>query len=321
MNVRAPTLDGLWSSFQNVTMKQCPECGAQYEESVSFCSQDGRVLLTKADASARLCPNCANSIAEDAVTCPYCKADVSTGASPQWATRDEPAEPAGESKKARVSRLGVIPIIVLVLGIGMFAAGAFLAAGRTERTESQLLLEEKFKQLRVQDERIRLLQAELEQARKDFSESSGQVAELRNKFEESQRDLATSQTRIGLLNREIERLRASPPQVAARPAPPPVEPKPASVQPSTATVEPKGTPQSSPVVSRRPAEPGSYETLRATPVHAGPSESSPVLSEIGRGTRVAVVGSDGDWLEVRSRHGNPPGFIRRDDAMYLGAAN
>jgi len=29
------------------------------------------------------------------------------------------------------------------------------------------------------------------------------------------------------------------------------------------------------------------------------------------------VGSVGEWLEVRSKHGNPPGFIRRDDAMFV----
>ena len=36
-----------------------------------------------------------------------------------------------------------------------------------------------------------------------------------------------------------------------------------------------------------------------------------------RGTRVEVVSSKGDWLEVHSRRGNPPGFIRRQDAKFL----
>jgi len=34
-----------------------------------------------------------------------------------------------------------------------------------------------------------------------------------------------------------------------------------------------------------------------------------------------VVRSAGDWLEVRSKHGKPPGFIRRDDAMFKGGSN
>jgi uncharacterized protein YgiM (DUF1202 family) len=45
------------------------------------------------------------------------------------------------------------------------------------------------------------------------------------------------------------------------------------------------------------------------------SGSSRVIANIGGGTKVNVVGSTGDWLEVRSRVGNPPGFIRRDDAI------
>jgi len=29
------------------------------------------------------------------------------------------------------------------------------------------------------------------------------------------------------------------------------------------------------------------------------------------------VNAKGDWLEVHSRRGNPPGFIRREDAAFL----
>jgi hypothetical protein len=36
---------------------------------------------------------------------------------------------------------------------------------------------------------------------------------------------------------------------------------------------------------------------------------------------VTVVRSVGDWLEVRSKHDNPPGFIRADDAMFVNRAN
>jgi hypothetical protein len=46
-----------------------------------------------------------------------------------------------------------------------------------------------------------------------------------------------------------------------------------------------------------------------------------MLSRISKGTRVAVVRSVGDWLEVRSKHGNPPGFIRTDDAMFVSRAD
>jgi hypothetical protein len=42
-----------------------------------------------------------------------------------------------------------------------------------------------------------------------------------------------------------------------------------------------------------------------------------VVANIPAGTRVDVVNSKGDWLEVHSRRGNPPGFIKRQDAKFL----
>ena len=68
------------------------------------------------------------------------------------------------------------------------------------------------------------------------------------------------------------------------------------------------------IASGRPANPGTYETIRPTTLFEKPSGSSKAVSNIGDGIKVNVVGSSGDWLEVRSRLGNPPGFIRRDDA-------
>ena len=68
------------------------------------------------------------------------------------------------------------------------------------------------------------------------------------------------------------------------------------------------------LASGRQANPGTYETIRPTTLFEKPSGSSRAVSNIGDGTKFNVVGSSGDWLEVRSRLGNPPGFIRRDDA-------
>jgi FtsZ-binding cell division protein ZapB len=62
-------------------------------------------------------------------------------------------------------------------------------------------------------------------------------------------------------------------------------------------------------------EPSVYEAVRSTSVFQEPSASSRKVATISRGSRVRVVGSTGDWLEVRSRQGRPPGFIRRDDAV------
>jgi len=79
--------------------------------------------------------------------------------------------------------------------------------------------------------------------------------------------------------------------------------------------------QSSTAPARRGAEPGVYETRRATAVYEEPLSSARVVTQIAKGTEVTVVRSAGEWLEVRSKHGNPPGFIRADDAMLIRRAN
>ena len=61
--------------------------------------------------------------------------------------------------------------------------------------------------------------------------------------------------------------------------------------------------------------------MRATTVYEEPTGSARVLTQIAKGTQVTVVRSLGEWLEVRSKHGNPPGFIRVDDAMFVSKAN
>jgi len=99
-----------------------------------------------------------------------------------------------------------------------------------------------------------------------------------------------------------------------------------------ATVQPPGSAQQAPAgrsksapapssASQRGANPGISEVLRATTVFEGPSGSSRVLANIPAGTRVSVVNSNGDWLEIHSKSGNKPGFIRRDDASFVGKSN
>jgi cytoskeletal protein RodZ len=110
-------------------------------------------------------------------------------------------------------------------------------------------------------------------------------------------------------------------------SPPPVEtpalaPKPASRQ---SRVKPVG--QDAPTsnhanqpaasASRRGASPGIYQTLRSTTVFESPSASARSVANIPGGIRVSVVSTSGDWLEVHSRRGNPPGFIRREDAQFI----
>jgi hypothetical protein len=59
----------------------------------------------------------------------------------------------------------------------------------------------------------------------------------------------------------------------------------------------------------------SYEVVRATRVFSEPSENSRPLARVEAGTEINVVGARNEWLEVRSRHGRPSGFIRKDTAV------
>ncbi len=64
--------------------------------------------------------------------------------------------------------------------------------------------------------------------------------------------------------------------------------------------------------------PGTYETVRATQVYTEPSEDAALIGNIGPKTKLNVVGSRNGWLEIRSKHGRPPGFIRQEAAVKIG---
>jgi hypothetical protein len=85
-------------------------------------------------------------------------------------------------------------------------------------------------------------------------------------------------------------------------------------QDTEATVRAKRPPAAA---ARRGGSGGIYETTRSTTVFESPSASSQVLANIPGGTRIDVVNANGQWLEVHSRRGKPPGFIRREDATFV----
>jgi endonuclease YncB( thermonuclease family) len=62
---------------------------------------------------------------------------------------------------------------------------------------------------------------------------------------------------------------------------------------------------------------GIYKMRYSTFVFREPRGDSPNVTEIRAGTRVNVTGVQGDWLEIRSKHGRPPGFIRKDSVVPL----
>lgn len=285
-------------------MKRCPQCSTEYDDKVSFCPKDGRTLATKGGIRTKLCSHCANSIAEDALKCPYCKADLSSTADPEWPTREaDTLETRLGSKKHKTS---IASKAILIAGLLVFGVGVFLIGGQRQRSESQSLLEEKLGQLRDKDQKIQTLEAELAQTRKELAQNSTQLVQLKSKLEESQKNLASTQQKLSRTARETERLAANKAASVTKTAPRPAEPSP---------------PASRSGGVRSAAELGIYQTIRPTSVYEEPSASSRVLSQINKGTRVNVVRSLGDWLEVRSKGNNPTGFVRRDDMTFLSKAN
>ena len=113
---------------------------------------------------------------------------------------------------------------------------------------------------------------------------------------------------IAVAGISVQALRTEPPSSAA----------PAHTE--TATVEePAAAASLRPSIESVPRVRGTFQTVRPTQVFSEPTEDSALVASIAKGVRLNVVDSREGWLEIRSKHGRPPGFIRRDEAVRVSA--
>ena len=61
-----------------------------------------------------------------------------------------------------------------------------------------------------------------------------------------------------------------------------------------------------------------YTTTSDVKVRSGPGAQYKVVAEIKSGTKVNAVATDGEWLKIVSKQGNPPGYIPERYARPTG---
>lgn len=169
---------------------------------------------------------------------------------------------------------------------------------------------------------VRRLEREVAALRRELEGRSVQIRELKDRLGQTSSALASAQAKLEEARRERERLAALAPQTGGDQLGVPVGAPQSRKAPLSGEVPvrkeiPPGKEAEAAGIWRRPAEPGTYETIRAASVFEEPSRSARTVATIRQGTKVTVIGSRGEWLEVRSKHGNPSGFIHREDAMFL----
>jgi chromosome segregation ATPase len=62
---------------------------------------------------------------------------------------------------------------------------------------------------------------------------------------------------------------------------------------------------------------GTFKITRSTQVYSEPSDTSRLIANIKPGIKINVVESRDGWLEIRSKHGRPPGFVRQTEAVRI----
>ncbi len=262
-------------------------------------------MIGESTTQTRLCPYCANSIAENAADCPYCKTDLSSQSTPQWLKRE------GQSAQTKLGRenhkrFSIPAKFIWITAMLVLALAAFFAGGYKQRSELSLSSQANLKQLQGKDQMIQSQEGQLAQSRQQLNDAANQLAEMKTKFEASEKELSLAKQRVSAAAHPIERPSATRAPVARRTA---------------ARATDTANSQAQPATARQTTGPAVYETTRATTVYENPSSAARAISQIGGGTRINVVSSASGWLEVRSKRGNPPGYVRSDDARQISGTS
>jgi uncharacterized protein YgiM (DUF1202 family) len=65
---------------------------------------------------------------------------------------------------------------------------------------------------------------------------------------------------------------------------------------------------------------GTYETTADVPLREGPGNFHKIVTTLPKGIQINVVGKEGYWLKVESKHGGKPGYIDEQFARPAAAA-
>ena len=151
-------------------------------------------MITESTTRPRLCPNCANSIDENAEQCPYCKRDLLAGIAPKWLDRNdsssEPRARTGTNKKFPIPARYIWSVALLACLLI-----AFMAGGYVQRSELAALSQATSKQLQAKDQIIQSQQVQLEKVQNQLNENSSQLAAMKIKLDDTQKELAAKQQR------------------------------------------------------------------------------------------------------------------------------
>ena len=277
----------------------CTQCGTQVDEGKNFCKNCG-ARVGRSDAAI------SNEPSEPAPSAAVSR--QSEAAAPQPSSppvQHAPAAPAikeGKSNKAVLIAAGVA--VVALLGAGVFFASGLFKGGDAPSLPPAPPVQEPM--ARAPADNVPL--PSFEETKDPPAPAEGPSATPNLPFSPEQPPVA-------------EAAKPAPPDSVRKTAPAPEISPPAGKTQTQRAGPDIGRGNRPASASRGGANPGVYETVRSTTVYEDPSAAAKVLANIPAGVRVNVVSSSGEWLEVHSKRGNPPGFIRRGDAAFVEPAN